>query len=54
MQIMAFHLFGAKPLLEPVLTYSQSKPNWNTKFFSQENLLQIVICITSAIVFSPQ
>ena len=49
---MACHLFGAKPLPEPVVTYCQLdhweqisvKFNWNFKLFIQENAFEYVIC----------
>ena len=61
-QIMAHHLFGAKPLPQPVLTYSQWEP---CKQISKEcesectdvfqgNAVENVVCKVSNILFSPQ
>ena len=57
-QIMACRLFGAKPLSEPMLDYSQLNPrnklqwnfNQNTIFFIDGNAFQKVACEMAAIL----
>ena len=57
-QVMACHLFSAKPLPEPVLTFVnwslRNKLQWNlnrnTKLFIQENAFENVVCKMAAIL----
>ena len=57
---MACRLFGAKPLLEAMLTYCQLEPwghtsvkfNPNTKLFKDKNVLENVVCKMAAILSS--
>ena len=56
--VMAWRLFGAKPLPEPMLTYCQLDPGkkcqWNlsknSKIFIQENAFENVVCEMAAIL----
>ena len=53
-QVMACRLFGAKPLPEPVLTYSefdklQWNSNQNTKLLTHENASEEIVCEMAAI-----
>ena len=58
LQIMAFRLFGDKPLSKPMLGYCQldlgNKFQWNfnqnSKFFIHENATENVVCETPAIL----
>ena len=61
-QVMAWHLFGAKPLPDPMLTYHQLHPQEHAsmkleskyKSFPQENPFINVICRMAAIMFGAQ
>ena len=48
-QVMACHLFGAKPLQEAIKRWSNGI---SIKAFFQENTFENVVCNRSAIVFS--
>ena len=51
--VMACRLFGAKPLLEPMLDYCQlvlSNLNRNSYIFVQENAIENVVCEMAAIL----
>ena len=52
-QVMAWHLFGAKPLPEPMLIYQWNR-NQNIIIFIHKIAFQYVACQMSAILFSPQ
>ena len=57
---MACHLFGAKPLSEPMLLYCQldHKEHISVEFylkvFTQENALENVVCEKAAILSRPR
>ena len=61
-QVMAWCLFGTKPLPEPMMTYCQLEPRehflWHLsqwmKLFFKENTSKCVICKMLAILFRPQ
>ena len=57
---MAWRLFGAKPLSEPMLPYCQLDPKehilekFYSKFFIQGNALENAICEMAAMLSQPQ
>ena len=61
-QVMTYHLFGAKPLSEPMWTYCQFDPwnklqwnlQWNSNFFTEENTFENVVSNMLASLFTPQ
>ena len=61
-EVLVCHMFGAKPLLAPMLTHSQLahrikipwKSNQNTNCFIQGNEIENVICKMTAILFRTQ
>ena len=60
-QVMAWHLFGAEPLLEPMMTYLLNTEEQitmefvlNTKHFCKEIVFENVVCKDSTILLRPQ